>query len=149
MLNGRHVSNSGLHTDLRTSYKLAYRANPHGSGGSICIDTGSAYISVSKYDSGSWFEFSALAPTCSTCASMKSDSKHPTPDSGLRIGQTKAQVAAILGVSFPDGSDVVTITFSEVETRQRTKQWHQELLTVEFQEDKLIRFHVGDFREAT
>jgi hypothetical protein len=149
MLNGRHVSSSGLHADLRTTYKLAYRGNPHGSGGSICIDTGSIYISVSRYDSGAWFEFSALAPTCGECPPVRPDSKHPIPDSGLRIGQTKAQVSAILGVSVPDGSDVVTITFSEVETRQRAKQWHQELLTVEFQEDKLIRFHVGDFREPT
>ena len=149
MLNGRHVSNRGLHADLRTSYKLAYRGNPHGSGGSICIDVGSIYISVSNYDSGSSFEFSALAPTCGQCHPVKPDSKHPVADSGLRIGQTKAQVSAILGVSVPDGTDVVTITFSEVETRQRPKQWHQELLTIEFQEDKLIRFLVGDFREAT
>ena len=147
MLNGKHVSNSGLHADLRTLYKLAYRGNPHGVGGSICIYTGSIYINVSKYDSGSWFDFSTLAPMCWKCPPVKPDSKHPTPESCLRIGQTKTQVSAILGVSFRDGPDVVTITFSEVETRPRSKKWHQELLTVEFQEDKLIRFHVGDYRE--
>ena len=149
MLNGKHVSSAGLHADLRHVNKLAHRRNPHGTGGSICIYTGSIYINVSRYDSGSWFEFSTLAPTCGECPPVPLDRKAPTPDSGLRIGQTKAQVSAILGVNVPDDSDLVTITFSEVETRRRAKQWHQELLTLEFQEDKLIRFHVGDFREDT
>lgn len=149
MLNGKHVSSTGLHADLRNVNKLAHRRNPHGTGGSICIYTGSIYINVSKYDSGSWFEFSALAPTCWECPPVKLDGKTPTADSGLRIGQTKAQVSAILGISVPDGTDLVTITFSEVETRRWGKQWHQELLTIEFQEDKLVRFHVGDFREET
>jgi hypothetical protein len=149
MLNGRHVSSGGLLADLRSVYRHAYRGNPHGLGGLICIYTGDIYVNVAKYDSGSWFEFSVLAPTCWQCAPVPADSKLPTPDSGLRIGQTKAQVSKILGISFPDESDLVTVTFSEVETRQRAKRWHQELLTVEFRDDKLVRFHVGDFREDT
>jgi len=149
MLNGKVVSDVSLHAELRTRYKKAYRSSSGGSGGFICLHTGELYINVSKYDSGSWFEFSIRAPKCWKCTFMRLDLAHLAPGSGLRIGQTKGQVSAILGVSIRSDVDIVTIRFKEVERGPRTNRLHTESLRVEFRADKLVSFDVSEDWEDT
>jgi hypothetical protein len=143
MINGKVVSDISLHAELRNRYKKAYRSNSDGTGGLVCLYTGRLYINVSKHDSGSWFEFSTRAPKCWKCTSVKLDLDQLAPGAGLRIGQTRAQVSAILGVSIPTDADIVTIRFREVEKGQRSRV-HREDLRVQFQADKLISFDVSE-----
>jgi len=138
------VSDNSLHAELRKRYKKAYRSRSDNTGGFVCLHTGELYLNVSKYDSGSWFEFSTHAPKCWKCTFMRLDPDQLAPGSGLRIGQTKAEVSAILGVSIQSGVDIVTIRFSQVERGPRSNRLHSEHLRVEFRADKLISFDVSE-----
>lgn len=75
---------------------------------------------------------------------MKLDLDHLAPGSGLRIGQTKAEVSAILGVSIRRDADIVTIRFEEIERGSRINRLHTESLRVEFRGDKLVSFDVSE-----
>jgi hypothetical protein len=146
-LNGKSVFGSQLATDLRTRYRAVYQVNRDGVGGFLCVLIEGTYVTVSQYGSGAWFSFSAVAPTCWKCTPMASNLRLPSPGSGLRIGQTKAEVAATLRISIPSDFDAVTIRFTGREKRQGRDQLHHESLTIEFDQDKLIKFDVSDLRE--
>jgi len=149
MLNGKVVSDISLHAELRERYKKAYRSRSDGTGGFMCLKTGRLYINVSRWDSGSSFDFSTRAPKCWKCTSMTVDLNQFVPGSGLRIGQTKAQVSAILGVSIPNDAEIVAIRFDQVEKDRQKNQSHHEMLRVQFRTDKLISFDVIEAWEGS
>jgi len=80
---------------------------------------------------------------------MTVDLNQFVPGSGLRIGQTKAQVSAILGVSIPNDAEIVAIRFDQVEKDRQKNQSHHEMLRVQFRTDKLISFDVIEAWEGS
>ncbi len=113
----------------------------------FCVHANGAYIQVSNDDEyGPSFDFSATAPKCSKCSTLKEPDNTLVPKVGLMLGQSKADVAALLGIKFD--ADIVEVSFEEVEKGARGDILHIQKLRLEFRSNKLTRFGVTDYREA-
>lgn|SRR2546425_8122844 len=141
----RVLNDSKFHSELRARYKDHYVVNENGSG-YVCLYSEGVYVTVSNSDFGPWVEFSSIAPKCLKCSLVKGDTKNLVSKSGLRLGQSKAEVSTLLYVSLE--SDIVEISFEELEKGVKFDTRHVQSLTIEFQSDKLIRFTVYDYREG-
>ena|SRR3989442_15092957 len=113
----------------------------------ICLYVQGAYITVAYDASASWLDFSSVAPECWKCRVVNGNASELVSHSGLRIGQSRVEASTLLGVQLNRDHKAFTIRFHQVETGKNSKVWHEQSLTVEFQEDRLMRFHIIEHRE--
>ena len=136
-----------LHPTLKKKYAERYVSGyEEGLFGDLCAKDGSGYLELSTSDFGQSAQYSESAPACAKCAELRGFvSQHPS-GTGLRLGLTKAHVAAILRA--PIDADVVTVTYEEKIVERGQPVWHSEVLGLEFRDGRLVRFDIHDFREG-
>jgi len=110
----------------------------------VCLKDSSGYITVSTdTEYGPWSDYSVQPPKCFKCEPHHNALIQLSSGTGLHLGQTKNEASHILGIPLTD--DVIEIQFNET-----TKSiFHTESLRLEFKNDTLVRFGIGDYREGT
>jgi hypothetical protein len=136
-----------LHTALKKRFSSQYVSGfEEGEYGYLCLGDKDTFVTVTTNDFGVGVDYSKVAPKCQKCNSLNKLGKQFTSGSGLHLGQTKAQVSAIIGN--PVISDIVSVTFEETVTEATGKVWHTEDLRLEFANDILIRIRINDYKEG-
>ncbi len=141
------VTDSKTHTALKERYGKEYVTGyDEGPVGYLCLKLKRGYVVVTISDVGPSVQYSDARPKCLKCEATGAKDSEFHSGTGLRLGLTKAKVSALLKAAIQ--SDLTDVTFEEPETSGSTKTLHTEILSLEFVNDRLVRFSVYDFREG-
>lgn len=147
LVGGKSLIGPTLHVALKKQFKSQYVTGfEEGEYGYLCLNDKKTYVAVTTSDFGNGVSYSKTAPKCSKCNVTKKLGKEFSSGSGLHLGQTKAQVSAIINV--PITSDIFSVEFEEMVTESTGKIWHTETLRLEFANDVLIQVSIYDFKEG-
>jgi hypothetical protein len=147
LVGSAHITDPKTHAALRNRYKKEYKAGyDEGPVGSLCLKLQGEYVAVTTSDFGPGVQYSFAAPKCLKCEASGAGASEFRSGTDLRLGQTKVQVSELLQAQIQ--SDLTDVTFEETEVSDSTKTLHTEVLSLEFENDRLVRFSVYDFREG-
>jgi hypothetical protein len=147
MVGSAHITDPKSHVALKDRFKNQYITSyDEGPVGSLCLKWQGEYVAVTTSDYGPGVQYSVAAPKCLKCEQSRTDESEFRSGTGLRLGQTKKEVSGLLQVQIE--SDLTDVTFEDTEVSGSTKTLHTEALSLEFQNDRLVRFSVYDFREG-
>jgi len=139
------ILDPGLHAALKKKYPHQYVSGyEEGSFGDFCVKDAGGYLTLSTSDFGPSAWFSRAKPKCGKCTALPGFRRQHASGTGLRVGLTKAQVAAIIGA--PVDSDALSVTYEEKVTEQGARVLHTEVLGLEFRNGRLDQFMVADYR---
>lgn len=140
------VTDPKTHEALKERYKKEYVTGyDEGPVGSLCLKLKSGYVAVTTSDFGPGVQYSLAPPKCLKCEAISAKESDFYSGTGLSFGLTKAGVSALLRATI--ASDLTDVTFEESETAGPAKTLHTEVLSLEFANDRLVRFSVYDYRE--
>lgn len=141
------VRKKAAHAALKQRHGKEYISGyDEGPVGSLCLKLKVGYVQVTTSDFGSGVQYSMIAPKCAKCASISGKEKEFTSGTGLRLGLTKAKTSELLKTKIVD--DITDVTFEETKMVGAVKVLHTEVLSLEFKDDRLVRFSVDDFQEG-
>jgi len=141
------VTDPKTHAALKERYGRQYVTGyDEGPVGSLCLKLKGSYVAVTTSDFGPGVQYSTEPPKCIRCEALDVKESEFHSGTGLRLGLTKAKVSALLKTTIR--SDLTDITFEETEASGPAKTLHTEVLSLEFVNDRLVRFSVYDFREG-
>jgi hypothetical protein len=147
LVGGKSLIGPALHAALKKQFGNKYVTGfEEGEYGYLCLKDKGSYVEVTTNSFGVGVSYSKMAPKCSKCNASNKLGKHFSSGIGLHLGQTKAQVSAIINA--PVTSDTVSVTFEETVAEPTGNIWHTEILRLEFANDVLIRVSINDFKEA-
>lgn len=147
LVGGKSLIGPALHVALKKQFESQYVTGfEEGEYGYLCLNDKNTYVAVTTSDFGNGVSYSRMAPKCSKCNTTNKLGKQFNSGSALRLGQTKAQVSAIIGV--PITSDILSVEFEETVTESTGQIWHTETLRLEFANDVLIRMIIYDYKEG-
>jgi hypothetical protein len=141
------VTNPSTHKRLKERYGKEYVSGfDEGPVGYLCLKQNGGYVSVTTSDFGPGVEYSVAAPRCLKCGVASATENNFVSGTGLQLGLTKAKASALLHSKIE--ADLTDVTFEETETTLSGKALHTQVLSLEFKDDRLIRFSVYDYREG-
>jgi hypothetical protein len=141
------VTDPRTHAALKERYGKEYVTGyEEGPVGYLCLKLKGGYVAITTNDFGPGVQYSAAAPKCLKCEATGAKESEFHSGTGLRLRQTKGRVSALLKTAIQ--SDLSDVKFEETETSGSTKTAHTEVLSLEFVNDRLVRFSVYDFREG-
>jgi len=141
------VRKEATHSALKQRYGEEYLSGyDEGPVGSLCLKLKVGYVEVTTSDFGSGVRYSVLAPKCARCGSTSVTGKEFASGTGLRLGLTKAKTSELLKTKIV--ADLTDVTFEETKTVGEAKVLHTEMLSLEFKDDRLVRFSVYDYQEG-
>ena len=141
------VRKEATHSALKQRHEKKYFSGyDEGPVGSLCLKLKVGYVQVTTSDFGSGVQYSVIAPKCAKCASISGTEKEFTSGTGLRLGLTKTKTSELLKTKIVD--DLTDVTFEETKTHGALKVLHTEVLSLEFKDDRLVRFSVYDYQEG-
>lgn len=141
------VTDPKTHAALKERYGKRYATGfDEGPVGSLCLKLKSGYVSVTTSDFGPGVLYSTEAPRCTRCEALNVKESEFRSGTGLTLGLRKAKVSALLRTTIR--SDLTDITFEETERGAPARTLRTEVLSLEFLNDRLVRFSVYDFREG-
>lgn len=146
LVGGKSLIGPALHVALKKQFGIQYVTGfEEGEYGYLCVKENGTYVEVTTNSFGVGVNYSKTAPKCSKCNAANKLGKQFSSGSGLHLGQTKAQVSAIINAAVT--SDIVSVTFEETVAEPPRKVWHTEVLRLEFANDVLIRVSIDDYKE--
>lgn len=135
-----------LHVALKEEYDGRYVSGvDEGEFGYLCLNGGTAFVSVTTNDWAVRAQYAGAAPACLSCAVSSGIPAQLSSASGLTLGQTKTEVASVIGAQIE--SDIVTVQFEALRTQSPRNVWHTETLELEFANEVLVRFSVAAYDE--
>jgi len=141
------VRQDTTHTALKKRYEEEYVSGyDEGPVGSLCLKLESGYVEVTTSDFGPGVQYSVPAPKCVKCSAVGVAEMEFASGTGLRLGLTKAQASELLQTKIV--ADLTDVRFEETESSGVRKVLHTEVLSLEFKDNRLVRFSVYDFREG-
>jgi hypothetical protein len=141
------VRKEPTHSALKQRYGKNYLSSyDEGPFGSLCLKLKVGYVEVTTSDFGSGVQYSMLAPKCARCVSINVTGKEFTSGTGLRLGMTKARTSELLKTKII--ADLTDLTFEETQAVGAVRVLHTESLSLEFKDNRLIRFSVYDYQEG-
>lgn len=141
------VRKEATHSALKQRYRKEYLSGyDEGPVGSLCLKLEVGYVQVTTSDFGSGVQYSILPPKCAKCSSISVTEKRFVSGTGLRLGLTKAKTAELLRTRIV--ADLTDVTFEETKIVGGTKVLHTEVLSLEFKDNRLVRFSVYDYQEG-
>ncbi|MFA5826762.1 MAG: hypothetical protein WC825_12445 [Gallionellaceae bacterium] len=142
------VREQATHAALKQRHGKEYISGyDEGPVGSLCLKLKkTGYVQVTTSDFGSGVQYSVIAPKCATCASISGKEKELTSGTGLWLGLTKAKTSELLKTKIV--ADLTDATFEETKMVGAVKVLHTEVLSLEFKDDRLVRFSVYDYQEG-
>jgi hypothetical protein len=147
LVGGKSLTDPALHAALKQKFGSKYISGfEEGEFGFLCLKDKGAYVTVTSNEFGVGVDYSKAPPKCMKCNTSNDLGKQFGSGTGLRLGQTKAQVSAI--ISQPVDSDIVSVEFEETITESAEKVLHTEVLRLEFANDLLIRVSVYAHKEG-
>jgi hypothetical protein len=147
LVGGKSLVGPALHVSLKKQFGNQYVTGfDEGEYGYLCLNNKYTYVEVTASDFGNGVTYSRTAPKCSKCNASNKLGKQFSSGSGLHLGQTKAQVSAIIDTSIT--SDIASVEFEETVNEFSGKVQHTEVLRLEFANNALIRFSIYDFKES-
>lgn len=147
ILGDKSIKDPKFHSELRETY-FGIDSVDSKEGSLICLFYEDVYLTISDNRFGPWFGFSTVLPKCWKCMGEASISDKYNSISGLKIGQTKQEVAQILDIPL-DQYDVFNVIYHEIEKGVDGDIWHDETMRLEFELGILIRFSIYDYREKS
>jgi len=142
------VREQATHAALKQRHGKEYiSAYDEGPVGSLCLKLKVGYVQVTTSDFGSSVQYSVSAPKCAKCDSISVKAKEFTSRTGLRLGLTKAKTSEFLKTKIVD--DLTDVTYEETMMVGSVKVLHTEMLSLEFKDNRLVRFSVYDYHEGT
>lgn len=140
------ITDPKAHVALKKRYGKQYVSGyDEGPYGSLCVRFKGGYVAIKTSDFGSGVEYSEVPSECVKCTASAANQSEYRSGTGLTLGLTKAQVSALLRTRIQ--SDLTDVTFDEIEGSGVNRELHTEILSLEFRNDRLVRFSVFDFRE--
>jgi hypothetical protein len=139
----KETTHSALKQRYGEKYLSGYDERPVGS---LCLKLKVGYVEVTTSDFGSGVRYSVLAPKCARCGSISGTEKEFASGTGLRLGLTKAKTSELLKTKIV--ANLTDVTFEETKTVGAAKVLRTEVLSLEFKDDRLVRFTVYDYREG-
>ena len=141
------VRKEATHSALKQRHGEEYFSGyDEGPVGSLCLKLKVGYVEVTTSDFGSGVQYSVLAPKCARCGSIGGTEKEFASGTGLRLGLTKTKTSELLKTKIV--ADLTDVTFEETKTVGAAKVLHTEVLSLEFKDDRLVRFSVYDYQEG-
>lgn len=141
------VRKQATHAALKRRYGKEYISGyDEGPVGSLCLKLRAGYVQVTTSDFGPGVQYSVIAPKCAKFASISGKEKEFISGTGLRLCLTKAKAAELLKTTIVD--DLTDVTFEETKMVGAVKVLHTEVLSLEFKDDRLLRFSVYDYQEG-
>ena len=141
------VRKEATHAALKQRYGKEYLSGyDEGPVGSLCLKLKGGYVEVTTSDFGPGVQYSVLTPKCARCASISVIEKEFASGTGLRLGLTKAKTSGLIKTKIV--ADLTDVTFEETQTVGAAKVIHTEVLSLEFKDDRLVRFSVYDYHEG-
>ncbi len=141
------VRKEATHSVLKQRYGAEYlSSDDEGPVGSLCLKLKVGYVQVTTSDFGSGVQYSVLAPKCTRCGSISVTEKEFASGTGLRLGLTKTKASELLKTKIV--ANLTDVTFEETKTDGTEKVLHTEVLSMEFKDDRLVRFSIDDYREG-
>jgi len=147
LVGGADITDPKTHAALKEHYRNEYVTGyEEGPLGSLCLKLKTGYVAITTSDFGRGVEYSRAPPRCIKCEAIAPKESDFHSGTGLSLGNTKARVSALLRT--PITSDLTDVTFEETESAGPTTTLHIEALSLEFVNDRLVRFSVDDYREG-
>ena len=147
------VRKESTHSALKQRYgEVYFSGDDEGPVGSLCLKLKVGYVAVTTSGFGSGVQYSVMAPKCAKCAkcakcgSISGTEKGFASGTGLRLGLTKAKTSELLKTKIT--VDLTDVTFEDARTIGAVKVLHTEVLSLEFKNDRLVRFSVYDYQEG-
>jgi hypothetical protein len=141
------ITDPKTHAALKERYGKEYITGyDEGSVGALCMKFKSGYVAVTTSDFGSGVQYSLAPPKCLKCEEIGAKESDFYSGTGLRLGLSKERVSTLLRA--PIESDLTDVSFEEMEVAGPAKALHTEVLSLEFSNDRLVRFSVYDYREG-
>ena len=103
------------------------------------------YTTITAQENGAAAEYSTTLYKCRTCKPADKDIDDLSSGTGLKIGQSKSEVQALLGIELK--GKITTLGFEETEDEDDDRVWHFQTIRLEFCDDALCRLTVSEFRE--
>jgi hypothetical protein len=146
-IGSRDVRKEAAHSAMKKHYGGKYLSGyDEGPVGSLCLKLKVGYVQVTTSDSGSGVHYSLLAPKCARCSSIGGAEKKFASGTGLRLSLTKMKTSKLLKMKII--ADLTDVIFEETKTVGAVKVFHTEILSLEFKDDRLVRFSVYDYQEG-
>lgn len=140
------ISNPILHVKLQSEYPEHYAVHhDEFTVGVFCALRDGVYTTITAQDNGAAAEYSTTLYKCRTCKSADKDIGDLSSGTGLKIGQSKSEVQALLGIGLK--GRITTLSFEETEDEGGDRVWHSQTLRLEFCDNTLCRLTVSEFRE--
>ncbi|MHB1331822.1 MAG: hypothetical protein ACYCY1_04440 [Sulfuriferula sp.] len=114
--------------------------------GSLCLKLKVGYVEVTTSDFGSGVQYSVLVPKCARCATISGMEKEFVSGTGLRLGLTKAKTSELLKTKIV--ADLTDVTFEQTKSAAAAKVLYTEVLSLEFKDDRLVRFSAYEYEEG-
>lgn len=141
------VREKATHSVLKQRHGKEYFSGyDEGPVGSLCLKLKVGYVQVTTSDFGSGVQYSVMVPKCAKCASISGTEKEFASGTGLRLGLTKEKTSELLKTKIV--ADLTDVTFEETKMVGAVKVLHTEVLSLEFKDDRLVRFSVYDYQEG-
>ena len=148
IIGDKQINDPNLHRILRAKYAKYYTSGKDEEGFTIdhfCGYKNGIYITISNGDFGPTAEISNEAPKCYSCEALNEEIPYFNSGTGLKIGQNKKTVSSILGYEISE--NITSILFEEIEKGKKHNISHTQTLRIEFRDNILFRFSIGEYRE--
>jgi hypothetical protein len=135
-----------LFTELRSKFKKQYVSHQDGTG-SLCTYSKGVYIHIVTSEFGPSAEYSNTISKCSKCTTGDVNPIDLNYKAGISIGQNRSEVSSKLG-GIPLNEEIEKISFEEHDKKDHGGTYHDQSITLDFKEDKLVRIFIYDYREG-
>ena len=140
------ISDPLLHATLQSEYPEYYTVNhDEFTVGVFCMLKDGVYTTLTTQYNGATADYSTVPYKCRICKSTEGDIGEWSSGTRLKIGQSRAEAQALLGVVLKE--NLTTLRFQETVEEDTYKVWHSQSLRLEFREEALCRLTLFDFRE--
>jgi hypothetical protein len=148
LVGSQDVRSDKTHSNLKESFGKKYISGfeEGGDTGSLCLKLSTGYVNVTTNGFGSGVRYMMSLPKCAKCEPINVPEKDFETGTGLRLGLTKTEASKILKSKII--ANLTDITFDEVETISGKKAYRTEMLSMEFINDRLVRFGVFQYEEG-
>jgi len=146
-IGSRDVRKKATHAALKQEHVGVYRSGyEEGPVGSLCLKLNDGYVEVTTSDFGLGVQYSELMPKCAKCSSNTGTEEQFISGTRLRLGMTKAETSELLKSKIV--ADLTDITHEETKAVGGTRVLHTEMLSLEFKNNRLVRFSVYVYEEG-